>query len=130
MTPTQLRNIATAAYGKDWKYPLADDTAISRAMLWRYQHGHTRISDEIRERVIKACKRFPIRKRSRITFEYVLLAGVNDSPQDARELAKLVASVKCKVNLIPLLQDTLTLLEHRLTAENTGIRLRQMRPTQ
>src|SRR5262249_8887308 len=39
---------------------------------------------------------------SRITFEYVLLAGVNDSPQDARELAKLVASVKCKVNLIPL----------------------------
>ena len=57
MTPTQLRNIATAAYGKDWKYPLADDTAISRAMLWRYQHGHTRISDEIRERVIKACKR-------------------------------------------------------------------------
>jgi 23S rRNA (adenine2503-C2)-methyltransferase len=52
--------------------------------------------------VIKACKRFPIRKRSRITFEYVLLAGVNDSSQDARVLAKLVASVKCKVNLIPL----------------------------
>jgi 23S rRNA (adenine2503-C2)-methyltransferase len=52
--------------------------------------------------VIKACKRFPLRKRSRITFEYVLLAGVNDSPQDARVLAKLVASVKCKVNLIPL----------------------------
>ena len=52
--------------------------------------------------VIKACKRFPVRKRSRITFEYVLLAGVNDSPQDARVLAKLVASVKCKVNLIPL----------------------------
>src|SRR5262249_31576046 len=52
--------------------------------------------------VIEACKRFPIRKRSRITFEYVLLAGVNDAPQDARELAKLVGSVKCKVNLIPL----------------------------
>jgi len=52
--------------------------------------------------VIKACKRFPLRKRSRITFEYVLLAGVNDSPQDASVLAKLVASVKCKVNLIPL----------------------------
>ena len=52
--------------------------------------------------VINACKRFPIRKRSRITFEYVLLAGVNDSPKDASVLAKLVASVKCKVNLIPL----------------------------
>jgi 23S rRNA (adenine2503-C2)-methyltransferase len=52
--------------------------------------------------VIRACKQFPLRKRSRITFEYVLLAGVNDSPQDARVLAKLVASVKCKLNLIPL----------------------------
>jgi 23S rRNA (adenine2503-C2)-methyltransferase len=52
--------------------------------------------------IIEACKRFPVRKRSRITFEYVLLAGVNDSPQDARALAKLVAGVKSKVNLIPL----------------------------
>jgi 23S rRNA (adenine2503-C2)-methyltransferase len=52
--------------------------------------------------IIAACKRFPVRKRSRITFEYVLLAGVNDSPHDARTLAKLVAGVKSKVNLIPL----------------------------
>jgi 23S rRNA (adenine2503-C2)-methyltransferase len=52
--------------------------------------------------IIAACKRFPLKKRSRITFEYVLLAGVNDSPQDARRLAKLVAGVKSKVNLIPL----------------------------
>src|SRR5579862_7742885 len=41
--------------------------------------------------IIAACKRFPVRKRSRITFEYVLLAGVNDSLQDARALAKLLA---------------------------------------
>jgi 23S rRNA (adenine2503-C2)-methyltransferase len=52
--------------------------------------------------IIEACKRFPVRKRSRITFEYVLLAGVNDAPQDARRLAKLLAGVKSKVNLIPL----------------------------
>jgi 23S rRNA (adenine2503-C2)-methyltransferase len=52
--------------------------------------------------IIDACKCFPLKKRSRITFEYVLLAGVNDSPQDARRLAKLVAGVKSKVNLIPL----------------------------
>ncbi len=52
--------------------------------------------------IIAACKRFPVRKRSRITFEYVLLAGVNDSAADARALAKLVAGVKAKVNLIPL----------------------------
>ncbi|HMF96788.1 MAG TPA: radical SAM protein, partial [Vicinamibacterales bacterium] len=52
--------------------------------------------------VIAACKRFPLRKRSRITFEYVLLAGINDSPDDARRLAKLLAGMKAKVNVIPL----------------------------
>jgi 23S rRNA (adenine2503-C2)-methyltransferase len=52
--------------------------------------------------IIEACKRFPVRKRSRITFEYVLLSGVNDAPEDARRLAKLLAGVKAKVNLIPL----------------------------
>ena len=34
--------------------------------------------------IIEACQRFPLKRRSRITFEYVLLAGVNDSPDDAR----------------------------------------------
>jgi 23S rRNA (adenine2503-C2)-methyltransferase len=52
--------------------------------------------------IIAACKRFPLSKRSRITFEYVLLAGVNDRPEDARKLAKLLSDVKSKVNLIPL----------------------------
>jgi 23S rRNA (adenine2503-C2)-methyltransferase len=52
--------------------------------------------------IIEACRRFPVRKRSRITFEYVLLAGVNDSAEDARRLANLLAGVKSKVNLIPL----------------------------
>ncbi len=52
--------------------------------------------------IIAACRRFPIRKRSRITFEYVLLAGVNDSPDDARKLARLMAGLKSKVNVIPL----------------------------
>ena len=52
--------------------------------------------------IIAACKRFPLKRRSRITFEYVMLAGVNDSTDDARRLATLVAGVKSKVNLIPL----------------------------
>jgi 23S rRNA (adenine2503-C2)-methyltransferase len=52
--------------------------------------------------IVEACKRFPLRRRSRITFEYVLLAGVNDSPEDARRLAKLIAGIKAKINLIPL----------------------------
>jgi 23S rRNA (adenine2503-C2)-methyltransferase len=52
--------------------------------------------------IIAACRRLPIRRRSRITFEYVLLAGVNDAPADARRLAALLSGVRAKVNLIPL----------------------------
>ena len=52
--------------------------------------------------IIEACKRFPLSKRRRIMFEYVMLAGVNDSPQDARRLVKVLAGVKAKVNLLPL----------------------------
>jgi 23S rRNA (adenine2503-C2)-methyltransferase len=52
--------------------------------------------------LIEACRQFPLKRRSRITFEYVLLAGVNDSPEDARRLARLLAPVKSKVNVIPL----------------------------
>ncbi len=51
---------------------------------------------------IAACKRFPLKRRNRITFEYVLLAGVNDSAEQARQLANLLTGVKSKVNLIPL----------------------------
>jgi 23S rRNA (adenine2503-C2)-methyltransferase len=52
--------------------------------------------------VIDACKRFPLSKRRRIMFEYVMLAGVNDSDEDARKLVKVLAGVKAKVNLLPL----------------------------
>jgi 23S rRNA (adenine2503-C2)-methyltransferase len=52
--------------------------------------------------IIEACERFPLARRRRITFEYVLLAGVNDSAGAARRLAKLLSGVKSKVNLIPL----------------------------
>jgi 23S rRNA (adenine2503-C2)-methyltransferase len=38
----------------------------------------------------------------RITFEYVLIAGVNDSLEDARRLVRLLKGVRCKINLIPL----------------------------
>jgi 23S rRNA (adenine2503-C2)-methyltransferase len=52
--------------------------------------------------ILDACRRFPLAKRSRITFEYVLLAGLNDTIADAHRLAKLLAGIKAKVNLIPL----------------------------
>src|SRR5579864_5959548 len=52
--------------------------------------------------IVAAAKRFPLKRRGRITFEYVMLAGVNDRPEDAHQLAKLLAGTKSKVNLIPL----------------------------
>jgi 23S rRNA (adenine2503-C2)-methyltransferase len=52
--------------------------------------------------ILEACRRFPLKKRSRITFEYVLLDGVNDTPDDARRLVKLLSGIKAKVNIIPL----------------------------
>jgi 23S rRNA (adenine2503-C2)-methyltransferase len=52
--------------------------------------------------ILETCRRFPLKKRSRITFEYVLLDGVNDTPEDARRLVTLLSGIKAKVNLIPL----------------------------
>jgi 23S rRNA (adenine2503-C2)-methyltransferase len=54
------------------------------------------------DEVLDACRSFPLGKRDRITFEYVLLAGVNDTPGDAHRLARLLADIRGKVNLIPL----------------------------
>ncbi|MGQ9634338.1 MAG: 23S rRNA (adenine(2503)-C(2))-methyltransferase RlmN [Bryobacteraceae bacterium] len=51
--------------------------------------------------LIEACRSYPLRPWERLTFEYVLLRGVNDSDADARRVVRLVASLKCKVNLIP-----------------------------
>jgi 23S rRNA (adenine2503-C2)-methyltransferase len=52
-------------------------------------------------KLLAAVKAFPLEKRRRVTFEYVLLAGVNDSLDDAARLARLLRGFPCKVNLIP-----------------------------
>jgi len=52
--------------------------------------------------LIAACRRFPIKRRERITFEYVLLRDVNDSLADATRLGSLLHGIRSKVNLIPL----------------------------
>jgi 23S rRNA (adenine2503-C2)-methyltransferase len=52
--------------------------------------------------LLRACREFPLRPREKLTFEYVLLEGVNDSPADARRLAKLIQGIRAKVNLIGL----------------------------
>jgi 23S rRNA (adenine2503-C2)-methyltransferase len=54
------------------------------------------------DKLIAAARDFPLRNRERLTFEYVLLAEVNDSPENARELVELTRGVRAKVNLIAL----------------------------
>jgi 23S rRNA (adenine2503-C2)-methyltransferase len=52
--------------------------------------------------LIEACRAYPLRPWEKLTFEYVLLGGVNDTDADARRVAKLLANLNCKVNLIAL----------------------------
>jgi 23S rRNA (adenine2503-C2)-methyltransferase len=68
--------------------------------------------DEIREQImpitrkwnveslLNAARQFPLRARERLTFEYVLLDGVNDAPEHARQVAQRLRDIRCKVNLI------------------------------
>jgi 23S rRNA (adenine2503-C2)-methyltransferase len=86
---------------------LVRDTAVSIAV------SLTATSDALRNRLmpvnrryplaqlIATCRSLPIAQRRRITFEYVLLAGINDTPADAARLVTLLHGVRAKVNLIP-----------------------------
>ena len=51
--------------------------------------------------LLKACQTFTMKPRKKITFEYILMKGINDTKEDALRLAKLLAPIKAKVNLIP-----------------------------
>ena len=74
----------------------------------------TATTDEVRDRLVpinrhyplrellQACRDFPLPPRRHITFEYVLMADVNDHVEDARRLVTLLKGIRCKVNLIPL----------------------------
>lgn len=72
------------------------------------------VTDELRDRIVPINKKYPIQEllqavrdypglsnARRVTFEYVMLRDVNDSPADARALVKLIAGIPAKVNLIP-----------------------------
>jgi len=71
-------------------------------------------NDALRERImpinrkwklqdlLEAARQFPLRSRERLTFEYVLLSGVNDAPENAREVVELLRGIRAKVNLIAL----------------------------
>jgi 23S rRNA (adenine2503-C2)-methyltransferase len=86
---------------------LIDETQVNLAISL---HATT---DEVRSRLmpinrkyplaelIACCRALPIPKRKRITFEYVLLRGVNHSAEDAKRLARLLTGIRAKINLIP-----------------------------
>lgn len=51
--------------------------------------------------LLDACRRYPLQPQRLITFEYVLLDGVNDTVEDAKRLTRILKNIPCKVNLIP-----------------------------
>lgn len=53
------------------------------------------------DQLLKACANFQMKPRKKITFEYILIHGVNDTDADARRLIKLLMPIRAKVNLIP-----------------------------
>lgn len=53
------------------------------------------------EDLLQTCRDYPLANRRRITFEYVVMAGLNDKPEHARQVAKLLKGMPAKVNLIP-----------------------------
>ena len=92
----QMRRLARA--------PVAPNLAVSLSAT----------TDEVRDRlmpinrrypieaILQACADYPLKGNQRLTFEYVLMDGVNDSDDDARRLVKLLAHLRSKVNLLPL----------------------------
>jgi 23S rRNA (adenine2503-C2)-methyltransferase len=54
------------------------------------------------KKLLELCRKFPLQPRSRITFEYVMVKDINDSPRDAKRLLKILKDIPSKVNLIPV----------------------------
>ena len=52
-------------------------------------------------KLLDACKKYPLKKRRMLSFEYVLIRGLNDSPEDAKRVTKLLRGIRCKINLLP-----------------------------
>lgn len=74
--------------------------------------------------LMEACRKFPLKQGRRITFEYVLMNGVNDSDDDAHRLAKLLIGVPAKVNLIQYNENPG--LGYHTTVDNRAERFRDI----
>ncbi len=53
------------------------------------------------EQLLEACRRYPLKPRRRITIEYILISGINDTSDDGKRLVKLLRPIQSKINLIP-----------------------------
>ena len=105
-------DFAAADHGLDRRAG-PDDGAVARRSAVNLAVSLHATTNELRDRLapinqryplealIEACRDLPIKRARRaITFEYVMLGGVNDSPADARRLVRLLAPLRAKVNLI------------------------------
>ncbi len=72
--------------------------APSQKLRQKIMPGASRALDL--DKLIKILKTYPLRPRERITIEYILLGNVNDSPDHARQLVRLLSGLRCKINLI------------------------------
>ena len=54
------------------------------------------------KKILEMCRNFPLKPRARITFEYVMVDGINDSLRDAKRLLRMLRNIPSKINLIPL----------------------------
>ncbi len=102
------RRVTLSTAGLINRFPdLSRDTKISLAVSLNAVDNDTRsmlmpVNKKFPiEALIDACANYPLPHRRKITFEYILIKGVNDSPDQARKLAKLLRPVKAKINIIP-----------------------------
>ena len=106
---------------------ILDEHPIRVAIIVK-AHPPIDFTDELRDRLVPINRRYtlkvlmatlrayPLPSRRRLTFEYVLIDGVNDRPEDARELVKLLRGLRCKINLLPL-NEAPAIPFHRPTRE-------------
>jgi 23S rRNA (adenine2503-C2)-methyltransferase len=111
---------------------LSATTEAQRAALMPISRRHSL------QALLATCGALPIPQRRRISFEYVMLAGVNDSPDDAGRLVRLLHGIRCKVNLIPFnpfpgggfacsSEGTIRRFQDRLLAAGVHATIRQSR---
>ncbi len=92
----EMRALGEAGFGVNLAVSLSAPTDDLRDRLMPINRRYP-LAD-----LLKACRAYPLKPRQRVTFEYVMLDQVNDTPDLARALVKRLRGLPCKVNLIPL----------------------------